>query len=89
MRAFLIGQWGLTWIPPVCDRDLIMSKHSYLSIYHKTAARERVRNNLEALQVIAHCKQHGFIQKQDGREKDNTSSMKSIEVKAKIKGISG
>lgn len=62
-----------------------MSKHSYLSIHHITAARERVRNNLKALQVIAHCKQHGFIQKQDRREKENTSCMKSIGVKVKIK----
>lgn len=62
-----------------------MSKHNYVLIHYKTAARERVRNNLEALQVIAHCKQHGFIQKQDRREIENTSFIKSIGAKAKIK----
>lgn len=55
----------------MCDRDLIMSQHGYLSIHHKTAARERVRNNLKALRVIAHCKQHGFIQKQDRGKREH------------------
>lgn len=54
----------------MCDRGLIINKHGYLSIHHKTAAK-RVKNNLDAPRVIAHCKQHGFIQKQDRQENEH------------------
>lgn len=54
-----------------CSWDLIISKHGYLSIHRKTAARRRVKNNLGAPRVIAHCKQHGFIQKQDREETEH------------------
>lgn len=41
--------------------------------HHKTTARKRVKNNLDAPRVIAHCKQHGFIQKQDREETEHNN----------------
>lgn len=68
----------------MCDRDLIISKHGYLSIQLKTVASRGLRIILTP-RGSSHTVNNLDLSKNKTEEKKNITCMKSIQAKGRIK----